>query len=178
MSESAFVPLSPRRLHPRIDIESGADAVAAIETDDVARIEVDASEGDAAQATMAPEVALPDNGPGTVPVDVALDAARIRAAAISLAAAACARALRYAVDRNPRLLARFVDDALRAAGSPQHAVVRLAPSAAMSGGENGDHDYVADASLSPYDVFVDSADGTLGATIEQRAQGLVRAVSS
>jgi hypothetical protein len=129
MSESGFVPLAPRRLHPSVDI-------------------------------------------------AALDAARIRAAAIGLAAAACARALRYAVDRNPRLLARFVDDALRAAGSPQHAIVLLAPSAVTSACEPGDHDYVADASLSPGDVFVECADGTLGATIEQRAEGLVRAASS
>jgi hypothetical protein len=195
MPEHGFVPLSPRRLHPLIDIDSGAgadpsreaptafeaglgplDVVAA--TDHLSANASVAIESAAAPAAIVPEVALPGDVLAAEHLDVALDAARIRSAAIGLAAAACARALRYAIDRNPRLLARFVDDALRAAGGPQHATVRLAASAPLSGGEPGDHDFITDASLSPGDVFVDCADGTLGATIEQRAQGLVRAVSS
>jgi Flagellar assembly protein FliH len=106
------------------------------------------------------------------------DAACIRAAAIRFAAAACARALRYAVDRNPHLVARFVDEALRAAGIPHNAVVRVAPSVTSAGAASKEHDFVADSSLTPGDVIIDCAAGTLGATLEERAELLVRAAAS
>jgi len=102
---------------------------------------------------------------------------RIRAAAVDLAATACARALRYAVDRNPRLLARFVDDALRAAGSPKSATVRVAPPTAIAAEATIEHDVVADSTLSPGDVFVNCDAGEIGATIEERAARLVRAAA-
>jgi len=86
--------------------------------------------------------------------------------------------LRYAVDRNPRLLARFVDDALRAAGSPKTATVRVAPATATAAGASTKHDVVADDTLSLGDVLVDCDAGVLGATIEERAARLVRAAAS
>jgi len=192
MSENGFEPFSPRRLQRVIEESPDAEVVAILEASHApdaafqpAAIAAQAVGCSAAtgshvdiQTSPQPEVTTVGDAIETSHTDGALDGARIRAAAIGLAATACARALRYAVDRNPRLLARFVDDALRAAGSPRHAIVRLAPSVAISAREQSDHDYVADATLAPGDVFVDCADGTLGSTIEQRAEGLVRAAAS
>jgi Flagellar assembly protein FliH len=132
------------------------------------------------QASLAPFESSADRrrAPVLTRVSAESEETRIRAAAVDLAAAACARALRYAVDRNPRLLARFVDDALRAAGSPKSAIVRLAPPTAIAAAATLEHDVVADSTLSPGDVFVDCDAGELGATIEERAARLVRAAAS
>jgi hypothetical protein len=187
MPENGFVPLAPRRLMRSIDPASAEMDQAAVNGEarhtvepvpergpitavaDDSALELGRNEAVESQLTAAPAFTRDFTD---------ADATRVRAAAIELAASACARALRYAVDRNPRLLARFVDDALRAAGSPSSAIVRIACSAASAGAATIEHDFVADPSLSPGDVFVDCADGTLGATVEERAERLVRAAAS
>lgn len=108
-----------------------------------------------------------------------MDAGLVRAAAISVAASACARALRYAIDRNPRLIARFVDDALAAAGvlSGVTTVRVAAGSAAHVTPDRSPAAITEDAALNPGDVFVISDHGVVGATLEERAHLLVRAAA-
>ena len=173
MIENGFAPFAPRRLHRNDEPAPAAIADVAAEEDDAQPI-APVPEPEPVATAVAEPVAT---GQDEVD-DLDRPATNIRAAAIELAAAACARALRYAVDRNPRLLARFVDDALRAAGSPRTAVVRIAPLPPFVCAESDAHDFVADPALSPGDVFVDCEAGTLGATIEERAERLVRAAAS
>jgi len=162
MTDNGFTPLVPRRL-------LGGQELLAPATPDVG-----------GQASLAPIETFAERRRASVSARVGAesDENRIRAAAVDLAAAACARALRYAVDRNPRLLARFVDDALRAAGSPKSATVRVAPPTAIAAAATMKYDVVADSTLSPGDVFIDCDAGELGATIEERAARLVRAAAS
>lgn len=183
MSDNDFVPFAPRRLHSASSpiIASGNPTL------DHREIEPDAPIANrsplGAPEALESETAIADESsraadPRINHVCADADAACVRAAAIQFAAEACARALHYAVDRNPHLVARFVDDALRAAGSPGNAVVRVAPAATSVGIASRQHDFVADTSLGIGDVFIDSASGTLGATLEERAELLVRAVAS
>ncbi|HKW45462.1 MAG TPA: hypothetical protein VJN22_07380 [Candidatus Eremiobacteraceae bacterium] len=176
MSDREFVPFTPRRLE-----RSHGVAVAAADrapSEDAVPEADHALENDAPQCDALDNAAHREADASLAPLGAASDASRIRAAAIELAAAACARALRYAVDRNPRLLARFVDEALRAAGSPQNAAVRVAPSCAPAGDYCLAHDFVSDPTLGAGDVFVDCSDGTLGATLEERAERLVRSAAT
>ena len=185
MPDNGFVPFAPRRLR-----RPGDSAIAEVERA-AARVVEEPPETEVAQGPVMAEdggriesetgdadVPLPAQDSSTAHRCTDVDAACIRAAAIRYAAAACARALRYAIDRNPRLIARFVDDALRAAGSPHNAVVRVAPAVTSVGAASKEHDFVADSSLAPGDVFVDCPAGTLGAMLEERAELLVRAVAS
>jgi hypothetical protein len=185
MTDNGFVPLAPRRLQRTHDVtiplvESAVDQRDACPNEpevECAPVLAESSERTGSE-TGGPDVLLHSREPGEVQICAETDTARIRAAAIELAATACARALRYAVDRNPRLVARFVDDALRAAGGPHNAVIRVAPAVAAVGAESQEHDFVADPSLAPGDVFIDSAAGTVGATVEERAALLVRGAAS
>ncbi|HEY5095572.1 MAG TPA: hypothetical protein VII69_10680, partial [Candidatus Eremiobacteraceae bacterium] len=152
MIDSGFVPLVPRRL---------VGGQASLAPSDVGEQASLAPPDVGGQASLAPFAGERRRGPSLTPINTEPDEIRIRAAAVELAAAACARALRYAVDRNPRLLARFVDDALRAAGSPKTATVRVAPPMAVAAARSTEHDVVADHGLSPGDVFVDCDAGTV-----------------
>lgn len=184
MIENEFVPLAPRRLH-HFSEPAPVPVAAAADHDAAHSIDPTHEPGPRAiEIAEGPDIG-PEDSHGALSPDADAgrdftdsDSIRIRAAAIGLAAAACARALGYALDRNPRLLARFVDDALRAAGSPRRAIVRIAPTATIGGAESRAYDLVADPTLSSGDVFVDSDAGTLGATIGERAERLVRAVAS
>jgi hypothetical protein len=169
MPDSRFVPLAPRRLQ-----RAHESACAEIEN----AVPVCAADEQCCEPAvhLAPMVAAGPDRADAESCDT--DAAVIRATAIRIAAAACARALGYAVNRNPRLVARFVDEALRAAGSPHNAVVRVAPAVTTVGPEAREHDFVADPSLAPGDVFIDCAAGAIGATLRERADILVRAVAS
>ena len=103
--------------------------------------------------------------------------AAIRERAIRLAGIACARALHEAIARNPLFVVRFVDDALAASGDAKGARVRLsAPDAAVCAGVVR-CDVVADDALAPGEVVVESDGGSLRASIETRAERLVRAAA-
>jgi flagellar assembly protein FliH len=104
--------------------------------------------------------------------------AAVRAMAIRLASAACARALREAVARNPLFVARFVDEALRAAADPVDASVRLNPSDARLCAGFIPCDTIADAGLERGQVIVQAGSGAIEATIDERASTLVRAFAS
>ena len=168
MSENGFMPFVPRRLERHCaSAPATSDQTASTEDPPVpAVVEPENISGLSGEVAAACAIEAGDS-----------DVVSVRDLAIELAAAACARALRYAVDRNPRLLARFVDDALRAAGNPKDAAVRVAPATSITGDHAGTHTFVADPSLSPGDVVVSCESGTLGATIEDRAARLVRAAS-
>jgi hypothetical protein len=187
MIENEFVPLTPRRLHRFVEPASALISDAAADDADAHSISPAPEPGPRAIEIADRPVIGPEEfrdtlqsatNPDAARAGTDSDATRIRAAAIELAAAACERALRYAVDRNPRLLARFVDDALRAAGSPRRAIVRIATSATIAAAESHTYDLVADPELSPGDVFVDCDAGSLGATVGERAERLVRAAAS
>jgi hypothetical protein len=185
MPDSRFVPLAPRRLQrehasSRAEIENpvpvGAADDQSCEVPQEPRSQQEPRPLQEPAVHLAPIVAAGQDRAEAESCDT--NAAIIRATAIRIAAAACARALGYAVDRNPRLVARFVEEALRAAGSPHNAVVRVAQAVTTVGSEAREHDFVADPSLAPGDVFVDCAAGTIGATLRERADILVRAVAS
>jgi hypothetical protein len=102
---------------------------------------------------------------------------RVRALAIVLAGRACARALHAAVAKNPLFVRRFVDDALHAASSPSHARVLLCARDAAACGGRMDCDVVSDDALSGGEIVVETTAGLVRATIEQRAEALVRAAA-
>lgn len=103
-------------------------------------------------------------------------ALEIRREAIRLAAIACGRALRHAVVVHPGVIAAFVDDAIAAAGLPQHARIRVHPGsiAQMSASH---HDRIGDDDLSLGDVVVECNGVTVGADTETRASLLVTAAT-
>lgn len=184
MPDTGFVPFAPRRLCSASDSARNASDDPAAGHGEAEPQEPIAESGTLDEPAAVESETIIADEPSTA-LDPSrghncadVDAACIRAAAIRFAADACARALHYAVDRNPRLVARFVDEALRAAGSPHNAVVRVAPGATSVGVASKEHDFVADSSLEMGDVFIDCATGTLGATLEERAELLVRAVAS
>jgi hypothetical protein len=179
MHDNGFVPLAPRRLQRAGEpAATESAAVRHVEDPHVPEIEHGSGLPENGDRIESGVTGLNAPGPQALHNCADADAACIRVAAIRFAAAACARALRYAVDRNPHLVARFVDEALRAAGIPHNAVVRVAPSVTFAGALSKEHDFVADSSLTPGDVFIDYAAGTLGATLEERAELLVRAAAS
>jgi hypothetical protein len=104
-------------------------------------------------------------------------AASVRERAIKIAGEACARALREAIARNPLFVARFVDDAIDAAGRGSGKTVRLSPVDAAACRGRVAVSVVADEGVAPGEVVVETTHGTVAATIDQRAQVLVRAVA-
>ncbi len=104
-------------------------------------------------------------------------AASVRERAIKIAGEACARALREAIARNRLFVARFVDDAIEAAGPGSSRTVRLSPiDAAACQGRLGTS-VVADEGVAPGEVVVETEHGKITATVDQRALLLVRAVA-
>ena len=101
----------------------------------------------------------------------------VRALAIRLAGEACARALHQAIARNPLFVARFVDDALRAAGGQNGARARVRHEAAAACANRVRCDLASDDALAPGEVVVETASGSVRATLEDRAQILVRAAA-
>jgi len=115
------------------------------------------------------------------PIETAIVAddfgAAVRACAIRFAAIACARALREAIARNPLFVARFVDDAILAAGGIEGARVRLSPQDAAACADTLACEIVADAALQTGEVRIEKDGGSVGATLDQRAGLLVRAAA-
>jgi len=97
-----------------------------------------------------------------------------RAEAMRLATIACARALGEAARSNADVIARFVDDAVTASGAAAIARVRLHPDDA---GMLPPQPYALhpDGDLQRGDVYVENTDGILGASIDARADLLVKA---
>lgn len=131
-----------------------------------------------------PAPAQPDPKP---PVEVRDEEARcrgeertvesVRELAIKIAGEACARALREAIAKNPLFVARFVDDAMEAAGRGSGNTVRLSPVDAVSCRGRLAMSVVADSGVAPGEVVVETPHGIVTASIDQRAYLLVRAVA-
>ncbi len=102
--------------------------------------------------------------------------AAVREEAIRFASIAVARALRVALV-DDATLARYVDDALRACGRGGRATVRLHPRDAPAYRPTGDLEVVSDDSCEAGQVVIELPTGSLGATADERAALLVRAVA-
>ena len=188
--QGLFQPFKPRVV-PRAAIRASAESIPASgstlpDRDTIARIvEVHAqavSLEDAtpdsnctAEAAYSPAVADGDHSEAQG-CDSQRCVATLRDRAIALAAEACALALHEAVARNPLFVRRFVDDALRAAGTVQAKAVRLHPaSAAICGGV--EREIIADSALQCGEVVVETDSGSVRAVIEDRAALLARAAT-
>ena len=101
----------------------------------------------------------------------------LRELATRLAADACARALRHALAKNPLFIARFVEDAIVAAGSAVPRVIRLCSADATALGHPKDGRVQIDDRLTSGDVVLATAEGVLEATLGDRALMLVRAAA-
>jgi hypothetical protein len=100
----------------------------------------------------------------------------IRNEAVRLASIACGRALRHAVLLHPRIIAAFVDDALRSTGARQVERIRVHATGASQIDPSQGPVQIAD-DLSPGDLFIDTNGGTIGADLETRAELLVAAAA-
>jgi hypothetical protein len=103
-------------------------------------------------------------------------ALEIRHEAIRLASIACGRALRHAVLLHPGVIAAFVDNAIAAAGLPQHARIRVHPDS-IARVHASHHDRIGDDELSPGDVIIECDGVSVGAGLETRARLLVAAAA-
>jgi hypothetical protein len=155
MTAGEFEPLRPRRFvraaAPEPEPPTAAPTTPAIEPKSQAPVEA---------------VILPDT----------FDAA-VRACAIRFAAIACARALREAIARNPLFVARFVDDAILAAGRIEGARVRLSPQDAAACADMLACEIIADKALQTGEVRIEKDGCSVGATLQERAALLVRAAA-
>jgi len=180
MTQNGFTPFEPRVVivRPRAQatpLDPGSDAVR------------EESVSPASPQSVENVLSVPDALDQTDPAedredeakccDEARTAASVRERAIKIAGEACARALREAIARNPLFVARFVDDAIEAAGSGSGKVVRLSPVDATACRGRLAMSVVSDEGVASGEVVVETAHGTVAATIDQRAQLLVRAVA-
>jgi hypothetical protein len=201
MPEREFIPFSPRRLERPTDVathdlDEDTPASSAETTQRVADAISDNNsdlsvppfrEEDESMRASQPDVsgmASAEDDPSQVPatkVDVSTvyrcdHACEIRNEAVRLASIACGRALRHAVVLHPKVIAAFVDDALRSAGTRQVERIRVHSDVAQHVDPRCGPVQIAEE-LSPGDVFIDLNNGSVGATLETRAELLVAAAA-
>jgi hypothetical protein len=199
VSEESFVPFVPRQLtrvsgsmgerdHSLVPEESGGQYEADPHTnakpeskaERETTLEIEAAAEIQAQTKADPEPSPMSAAPGRVLAEVIVSrcdhALEIRHEAIRLAAIACGRALRHAVLLHPSIIAAFVDDAIAAAGLPQHARIRVHPGSIAHVSATA-HDSIGDDDLSPGDVVIECNDVTVGADTDTRAGLLVTAAA-
>jgi hypothetical protein len=182
--DESFVPFVPRQLK-RMSDEPQEREQSHVPVNDTASQE---SEPKAKLETEVEAQAKSETQPSTVQVaavgvrtevaqpSICDHALEIRHEAIRLAAIACGRALRHAVLLHPGVIAAFVDDAMAAAGLPQHARIRVHP-ASIAYIAAPHHDRIGDDTLPLGDVEVESNGVTLGADTDTRAGLLVNAAA-
>jgi flagellar biosynthesis/type III secretory pathway protein FliH len=85
--------------------------------------------------------------------------------------------MRRSLAHYPRLIDRFVDDALRACGRPRRAIVRVNPGDAKNVTPRDGVEIVADEAVEPGACSVDTPAGRLGASVEQRAMRLAQSAA-
>jgi len=108
-------------------------------------------------------------------LDAQVRAAEVRCAAIRLACMAVGRVLRHALVLDPKLILRFVDEAIAAAqGQPGVVLVHPAHAGTLAAGGIGCR---ADERLADGDVAIELATGSVGATLEERAALAVQALA-
>jgi hypothetical protein len=179
MTDSRFAAFEPRCRRRSVGASSELRA-AEVAPEIVQSLEASAEEAACESAEPVPDAPIPacERCAARAFNDDGIDPRLIRAAAIPLAAAACARALRYAIDRNPRLMVRFVDDALAAAGvAARRATIRVMPDYVGAFGPERAHAVAADEDLGPGDAFIDTPAGSIGALLDERADLLVRSAA-
>ena len=190
MADESFVPFVPRHLsrvtaepaepaQKPVPVKTEPESEGAIETKAEPKVEVQMDPTQALE-TAAPVIAAQENAASKTarhapprPCEHGLE---IRREAIRLAAIACGRALRHAVLLHPGVIAAFVDDAIAAAGSPQHARIRVHP-ASIKAVRASHHDRIDDEEMSPGDVVIECNGVTISADIDTRAELLVRAAA-
>lgn len=143
---------------------------------DVDDAPADLGEAEIVPAQVASACASAPASAGVATLPGRLDAL-VRARAIELAGVACARALHAAVARNRLFVARFVDDAIAAAGKSSAKRVRLSPDDAAAIAGRVGADVVADPAVEAGEVVVETPSGSVRATIEERSASLVRAAA-
>lgn len=171
---SAFVPFAPRVVTRRPPF--AGHALVTERADDEGPSDDDTTPSPEPGADVMEAV---EEAPPVDPIDEIDDSrhlALVREQAIGIAGKACARALHAAIARNPLFIARFVEDAIAAAG-PSPTRVRLSPADAQACGAFVDAEVVADRLVARGEVVVDTADGSVRATIEKRCAILVRAAA-
>lgn len=180
MTPDGFAPFVPRVVVVRpqaqaTPIDPGNNAV----TEESASPALDkpVEEVQSAPVAIAPAVPAEFRNDEAKCCEEAHSAASVRERAIRIAGEACARALREAIARNPLFVARFVDDAIEAAGRGSGKTVRLSPVDAAACRGRVATSVVADEGVAAGEVVVETAHGNVAATIDQRAQLLVRAVA-
>jgi hypothetical protein len=195
MAETRFIAFVPRRLstsHSNAEVITAQAPPALLATDvgssegsddnktaaTEAEPEVANSSLEEIQALSVPTIETTAFSPAQsdIPVHVCNHRSQIRSEAIRLAVVACGRALRRAVLVHPRVIAAFVDDAFEAAGRPEHARVRV-HGALIQLLNAPQCDRIADDEMEKGDVVIECDGTTVGATIEERAELLVRAVA-
>jgi hypothetical protein len=187
VGDESFVPFVPRQLivpdtngaqrEAETNTNAGEESVADCQTS--AEIESDADSIE--QINTNPETSTIQAEALDVPTcrgpekycDHALE---IRHEAIRLASIACGRALRHAVLLHPGVIAAFVDDAIAAAGLPQHARIRVHPDS-IARIHASHHDRIGDDDLSPGDVVIECDGVSVGARLDTRARLLVAAAA-
>jgi hypothetical protein len=186
MGDASFVPFVPRQLTRASDGPSQREqSPAPVNSPVVQEADVETKaeiESRSETETDAQQSLVRTPPPGVPPAEAIRrgsgcdHALEIRHQAIRLAAIACGRALRHAVLIHPAVIAAFVDDAIVAAGRPEHARIRV-HSASIANVAALHHDRIGDDSLSPGDVIVESNGVTLGADTDTRAALLVSAAA-
>lgn len=180
MTLDGFAPFVPRvvtRRHGRASQEEPACASSVAEAEPAPEQTPSTLEVASLPAAIVEDDRAEHRDDGSEQKDDARTLAAIREQAINIAGEACARALQLAVARNPLFVARFVDAAIEAAGRGGAKTVRLSPVDAAACHGRTTACVVADESVARGEVIVETADGTVGATMQQRAQILVRSVA-
>ncbi len=172
MRDDAFTPLVLRRVRAHASDPAPSETREAIAAPEEPIAHPNQTDEPGMSAPKALPSTLPDAG-CTSPTCIQ----RARTLAIRLAGEACARALKQAIAKNPLFVARFVGDALTAAGLPADATVRLCALDAPVCRAGVAAAIEVDDSLGRGDVIVAACDGTLRAVLDERAALLVRAAS-
>lgn len=178
MVDEAFTPCAPRRLAQQIETarstpESSPRSrhvrVAYARLHSLLSSRAQSDSGDAAAAAEVPQPPAPRSSEALTQSAAACSESddaetrwiQIREEAIRIAVAACAMALRDTAKRYPGAIARFVDDALRAAGVTDRAQLQARPQCSDDG-----------------DVELRVAAGSVGASVDDRARVLVLAAAA
>ncbi|MBV8172179.1 MAG: hypothetical protein JO219_09660 [Candidatus Eremiobacteraeota bacterium] len=169
---AAFEALRPRRVNEARAGETMADMSSAPVVPDVQRTEAPIE-----PETRPAEPSSDDNACARKTDEFALERfeAAVREEAIRFATIATARALRCALRDADGAVTRYVDDALRACGRLLRASVRLHPADAHAYRPQRGVDVAPDALLARGTIAIDIGGGEVAATIEERAELLVRA---
>jgi len=185
VDERHFIPFVPRTIgsllapeasaEPQEQVEMQAEFAPRLDPPPQADPDLEAPKPSEPQA----DEAVTSRPPFSAALHAALQTAAIavaaRGEAIRLACIATGRILRHALVVDPKIIARFVDDAL-AAACDEAATARVNPAHLPALADQGMR-CIADERLGFGEVVVDLPAGSIGATVEERAELIVRAAA-